>query len=201
MNDVIKINDYKLMEWLGLIIIWIMIFTQNITRNWLGEIGNQSLFALIGMFIGVSISIIYMWKRRKTINSHNRLSNRKQCQVESKWRGKGRQKLKIVDNIREKIRERNKIFLSLDIFFTLLVLYLAIHVIFISISGLVNTGVTEDSPTLLSSVMFFCLGLTYVVRVVEMVVTGKKEYFILSIFAGIFIISVSVFMMVLEYIK
>ncbi|SHN17758.1 hypothetical protein SAMN05216179_2299 [Gracilibacillus kekensis] len=109
--------------------------------------------------------------------------------------------MNIVAKIRKKASERNKKFLVLDILLTLLVLYLAIHVLFISISGLVNPNTTDDSPTLLSSVMFFCLGLTYVVRVIEMIVTGKKEYFVLSTFTAAFIISVSVFMMVLEYIK
>ncbi|WP_058307697.1 hypothetical protein [Gracilibacillus massiliensis] len=68
MKETTKINDYKLMEWFGFMIVLIMLFTEEITRNWLGEIWNLSLFAFIGILVGSCITFLYTWKRRKLIN-------------------------------------------------------------------------------------------------------------------------------------
>ncbi|WP_058307696.1 hypothetical protein [Gracilibacillus massiliensis] len=105
--------------------------------------------------------------------------------------------MKIVEKIRDKVSERHKLFLVLDILFSLFAIYFAVHGLFISIPGLLNPSVSNDIPSWIMFGMVFCLGLTYVIRVVEMVVTGKREYFILSLFAAIFIMSVSVYMFVL----
>ncbi|SFL58773.1 hypothetical protein SAMN04487943_102340 [Gracilibacillus orientalis] len=107
--------------------------------------------------------------------------------------------MKIVGEIQRKYRERNKLFLALDIFLSILMIYFAVRVLFISISGLVSSNPSTDSPTLLIFAMLFTLGLSSAVRVVEMLVIGKKEYLMLLLFSTIFVLSVSVYILLLDY--
>ncbi|UOQ46867.1 hypothetical protein MUN88_12265 [Gracilibacillus caseinilyticus] len=108
--------------------------------------------------------------------------------------------LNLVRTIQKKFRERNKTFLALDIFFSGLTIFFALRVLFESISALSSSDVSTDYSTSLMIGMSFCLGLTFVVRVVEMIVTRKKEYFKLLLLSTIFILAVTVYMFLLEYI-
>ncbi|WP_208590897.1 hypothetical protein [Gracilibacillus suaedae] len=63
-------NDYKLMQYFGYIVVIIMIFTDQITANWIGEIGSFSIFSLFGIFFGASLTFIYRFKEKK-LNNHN----------------------------------------------------------------------------------------------------------------------------------
>lgn len=126
------------------------------------------------------------------------------CLIVCLWRNLifkigGLVKLKIVGEIQRKYRERNKLFLALDIFLSILMIYFAVRVLFISISGLVSSNPSTDSPTLLIFAMLFTLGLSSAVRVVEMLVIGKKEYLMLLLFSTIFVLSVSVYILLLDY--
>lgn len=97
-------------------------------------------------------------------------------------RNRRRDGVKLIGKIQERYRERNKMFLALDIFLTLLTLYFAIRVLFISSQALVSTKYSTDFPNVLLFAMTFSIGLTYVVRIIEMLVTGKRKYFILHLF-------------------
>ncbi|MBP1947544.1 hypothetical protein [Virgibacillus litoralis] len=99
--------------------------------------------------------------------------------------------MKLICKIQERFRKRNKIFLALDIFLTLLTLYFAIRVLFISNQALVSAKHSTDFPNVLIFAMTLSLGLTYVVRVVEMLVTGKRKYFILHLIVAIIVLGVS----------
>lgn len=103
----------------------------------------------------------------------------------------GRNKMKRIDKIQERRRERNKLFLVMDIFLTLLSLYFAIRVLFITSEALVTTKHSTDFPNVLLFAMTISIGLTYVVRIIEMLVTGKRKYFILNLIAAFIILGVS----------
>ncbi|GAA0599289.1 hypothetical protein GCM10009001_14470 [Virgibacillus siamensis] len=93
--------------------------------------------------------------------------------------------MKLLDNIQERYRERNKLFLALDVLFTLLTTYLGIWLLFISIPVLVGSSQSVDSLNILINAAFFSLAMTYAVRVIEMFVTGEKRYFALTLVAAI----------------
>lgn len=99
--------------------------------------------------------------------------------------------MKLIGKIQERCRKRNKIFLALDIFLTLLTLYFAIRVLFISSHALVNAKYSTDFPNELIFAMTLSLGLTYAVQVIEMLVTGKRKYFILHLITAIIVLGVS----------
>ncbi|UOQ86568.1 hypothetical protein [Gracilibacillus salinarum] len=108
--------------------------------------------------------------------------------------------LDLLRKIKKQFEERNKTFLVLDIFFSGLTIFIALRLLFVSISALSRSDVSIDPSTSLMIGMLFCLGLTFVVRVVEMIVTRKKEYFISLLLTTVFILAVTVYMFLLEYI-
>lgn len=60
------------------------------------------------------------------------------------------------DYIQERYRERNKLYLFLDILFSLLTFYFAIRLLFIVIPALLVSNQSDDSaPALLASMIFF----------------------------------------------
>ncbi|WP_164669047.1 hypothetical protein [Virgibacillus doumboii] len=100
--------------------------------------------------------------------------------------------MKLISKIQEKCKERNKLFLILDVLFSLLTLYFAIRLLFVSTSALANSNDSTDLPYVLAFAMSLSLGLSWTVRVVEMLVTGKRKYFILHLIAAIIALGVSV---------
>lgn len=100
--------------------------------------------------------------------------------------------MKLIGKVQERCRERNKLFLALDILFTLLTIYFAIRLLFISNQALVSANYSTDFPNVLVFAMTLSLGLSYAVRVVEMLVTGKRKYFLLYLIVVIIVLGVSV---------
>ena len=99
--------------------------------------------------------------------------------------------MKLIGKIQERCRKRNRIFLALDISLTLLTLYFAISVLFISSHALVSAKYSTDFPNELIFAMTLSLGLNYVVRVIEMLVTGKRKYFFLHLLIVIIVLGIS----------
>ena len=99
--------------------------------------------------------------------------------------------MNLISNIQKKYRKSNKLVLSLKIIISAFATYFAIRVMFISISGLISSNHSSNTPNLLLFGMLFSLGLSNIVQVIEMLVTGKKEHFTLLLATTIFIMSVS----------
>ncbi|WP_099157092.1 hypothetical protein [Virgibacillus ndiopensis] len=94
--------------------------------------------------------------------------------------------MKLIDKTLERCRERIKLFLALDILFTLSAIYFSIRILFISTDVLVNEKYSTDFPNVLMLAMTFSLGMTYAIRVVEMLITGKIKYFLLYLFTALY---------------
>lgn len=88
--------------------------------------------------------------------------------------------------------QRNKLFLALDVLFSLLILYFAIRLLFVSTSALISSNYSNNLSNVLLFAMTLSMGLTWVVRVAEMLVTGKRQYFILYIIGATIVLGVSV---------
>lgn len=101
--------------------------------------------------------------------------------------------MKLIDNVQERCKERNKLFLALDVLFTLLTAYLGIQLLFISIPGLVGSSQSVDSLNILIIAAFFSLAITYAIRVIEMFVTGERRYFALTLVASIIFLVIAIF--------
>ncbi|MGP4042055.1 hypothetical protein ACTWP4_19435 [Gracilibacillus sp. D59] len=106
--------------------------------------------------------------------------------------------MKIGEKIQKKYLERNKLFLAIDIIFSVLTIYFAVRVLLISITGLVSSNPSTDSPTLLLFAMLFSLGLSNSVRVIEMLVIEKKEYFSFLLLSTLFVFSVSTYILLVD---
>ncbi|TFJ91244.1 hypothetical protein [Lentibacillus salicampi] len=99
--------------------------------------------------------------------------------------------MKFIDNIRERYKKRNKLFLSLDALFTLLTFYFALQILFVIIPVLSEPSQSSDSTPLLLAWMTLSLGLTYLVRVVEMLVTEKRNYLAMTSVAAIIVLGIA----------
>ncbi|GGK08222.1 hypothetical protein GCM10007063_33270 [Lentibacillus kapialis] len=99
--------------------------------------------------------------------------------------------MELIGKVQERCEERNKVFLTLDILFTLLSMGLAIWMLFLAIPAL--TGSSQLFLIILTIFMTFFLGMTYGIRVVEMIVTGKREYFALMLFSAILMFGIAIF--------
>lgn len=100
--------------------------------------------------------------------------------------------MKLINHIQERYKERNRFFLLLDVICTLVTLYFATRILFIVIPGLTGSNVSDDSPLLLLGAnMILFLGLSHAVRVVEMIVTGKRRYFALTLVTTIIILGIA----------
>jgi len=97
----------------------------------------------------------------------------------------------MVSKIQEKYRESNKLFLALKVLLSAFTIYFAIQVLFISILGLVSSDTSTVVPNLLFFGMFFSLGLSNAVELVEMFVTKKKEKFTPLLITTLFLLGVS----------
>ncbi|GAB3803499.1 hypothetical protein [Virgibacillus kimchii] len=107
----------------------------------------------------------------------------------------GGDKLKMVSKTQEKYRKSNKLILGLKALFSVLTIYFAGRVIFITISGLMGSGPAPAvSGNLFFGMMFF-LGLSNVVYLVEMYVNGKKKHFRLLLITTSFLLIGSAYML------
>lgn len=98
----------------------------------------------------------------------------------------------------KKIQEeykKSKLFFIIKALLTIITIYFAVRVIFIAILGLLNSNPLPSKMYLLLFAMLFSLGLSSVVKIVEMSIYKEKEYFILHLASAIFILSVSVFIL------
>lgn len=100
--------------------------------------------------------------------------------------------MKLIGKIQERCKERNKLFLALEVLFSLLTLYFAIRLLFISTSALENSNYSTDLANVLTFAMTLSLGLAWTARVIDMLVTGKRQYFILLLIGTIIVLGVSV---------
>lgn len=103
--------------------------------------------------------------------------------------------MKIVSRIQKKYRKSNKLFFVLKVLLSASIIYFAVRVLFVSISGLVSSNSSFEDPTVLLFGMLFSIGLSNAVQVIEMLVTGKKEYFKLMLITTIFVLGVSVYVL------
>ncbi|QKY71258.1 hypothetical protein [Lentibacillus sp. CBA3610] len=101
--------------------------------------------------------------------------------------------MKLIDKIQERYKERNKVFLTLDILFTLLSMGVAIWMLFLAIPALTGSSQSTHFLVILTIVMTIFLGMTYGIRVIEMIVTGKREYFALMLFVTILMFGIATF--------
>jgi len=100
--------------------------------------------------------------------------------------------VKLIGKIQESCKERNKLFLALEVLFSLLTLYFATRLLFISTSALGNSNYSIDLANVLNFGMTLSLGLAWTSRVLEMLVTGKRQYFVLLLIGTIIVLGVSV---------
>lgn len=98
--------------------------------------------------------------------------------------------MKLIYKIQERCRERNKLFLALDILFTLSTIYFAFRILLVSI--IVGPNNSGDFKNVLFFAMTFSLGLSYAVRVVEMLVIGKRRYFAVTLIAAIIALGIAI---------
>ncbi|PIC95927.1 hypothetical protein CSV69_08970 [Sporosarcina sp. P26b] len=92
---------------------------------------------------------------------------------------------------------KSKLFFVVKAFLTVATIYFAVRVIYISISGLLNSSVLPNKIIFLLFFMLFFLGLSNLVKVIEMFIYKQKKYFTLQIVITIFILAVSVFIIVI----
>lgn len=98
--------------------------------------------------------------------------------------------MKFIDNILEKNKKRNKLFLSFEVLFSILMFYFALRILLVTIPGLFEPSQPIDSVPLLVTFMTLSLGLIYLVRVFEMLVTKKRNYFALTL--GVTVIALGI---------
>ncbi|RCW64219.1 hypothetical protein DFR57_1145 [Saliterribacillus persicus] len=97
----------------------------------------------------------------------------------------------MLSRIQERYRKSNKVFLALRFILTVFVIYFAVRVLVISISGLTNSIYSTNYPGYLTFGMIFSLALSYVVQLIEMLVSNKKEHFTLLLITTIIMLGVS----------
>jgi|SRR5690625_2340339 len=85
--------------------------------------------------------------------------------------------MKFIDHIRERYKKRNKLFLSLDVLFSILTLYFAFRILF----EIIPLNQFTNSVLLLLAFMTLSIGLVYLVRVIEMLIMRKRNYFALTL--------------------
>lgn len=104
--------------------------------------------------------------------------------------------MKFIDHIRARYKERNKLFLSLDVLFSILMLYFSFRILF----EIIPLNQSTDSVPLLLAFMTLSIGLIYLVRVIEMLVTRKRNYFALTLGVTIFalILAIMEFYLILD---
>ncbi|WP_163580915.1 hypothetical protein [Gracilibacillus saliphilus] len=107
----------------------------------------------------------------------------------------------MIESLKKRYRERNKLFLTLDITFRIATLYFAVQLIFYSVSGLISSNPSSYSSEFLTIGMLFSLGLMNAVNVVEMIVSGKRKYLTSLVISTIFVFGVAIFIWFLSYIK
>lgn len=88
-------------------------------------------------------------------------------------------------------------FFVIKAFLTVITIYFAVRVIFISTFGLLNANPLDNKMNLLLFGMLFSLGLSNLVKVVEMLIYKKKEYFTILLVSTIFVLGVSVFILLI----
>ncbi|GAA0459598.1 hypothetical protein [Alkalibacillus silvisoli] len=106
--------------------------------------------------------------------------------------------MSVLAKVKEKYKQSNKFLLALKVLFSALTIYFAIHVIFISTSGLVSSDPSTEFPGLLLFGMLLSLGLANVVELVEMLVAKKREQFTILLMATIFVLGVSFYILSLS---
>lgn len=99
--------------------------------------------------------------------------------------------MKLINYIQEKCKKRNKLFLSLDVIFNILTLFFALRLLYVTIPSFLEPSQSVDSIPLLLACMTLSLGLIYLVRVIEMLVTRKRNYFVLSLSVAIFALTIA----------
>ncbi|MFO1444583.1 hypothetical protein KDN24_15530 [Bacillus sp. Bva_UNVM-123] len=104
--------------------------------------------------------------------------------------------MRILDRIQEEYR-KSKFFFILKVLISIIAIYFAFRVIFISISGLRNASPLPDNMNLLLFGMLFFLGLSNAVQLVEMSMNKKKEYFKLLFVSTILSFGGSVFILLM----
>lgn len=101
----------------------------------------------------------------------------------------------MIGGIQEKYRKSNKLFLGLKALFGIFTVYFTVRIIFLSISGLMSSSPAPAVPTELFFGMMFFLGLSNVVYLIEMSVTGKKKHFALLLITTILLLIGSAYML------
>jgi len=92
---------------------------------------------------------------------------------------------------------KSKLFFALKSLTTIIAIYFAIRVIFISTSGLINDKPIPDNMDILLFGLLFFLGLSNAVELVEMVIHKKKQSFKLLLATTIFLFVVSFYILLI----
>lgn len=96
----------------------------------------------------------------------------------------------------QKEYKKSKLLFIIKAILTLTTMYFAIRVIYVSISGLLNSTVLPDKIILLLFGMLLFLGLSSFIRVIEMVIYNKRKYLMLQLITTVFILGVAMFVWV-----
>lgn len=99
--------------------------------------------------------------------------------------------MKFIDNILERYKKRNKLFLTLDVIFRILTLYFALRILFVTIPGLLEPSQSIEPVPWLLAFMTLSLGLIYLVRVIEMLVTRERNYIALTLGVTVFALGIA----------
>ncbi|MEV9639574.1 hypothetical protein ABZ756_02600 [Mammaliicoccus sciuri] len=103
-------------------------------------------------------------------------------------------KLKMISKIQEEYK-KSKLFFVIKALLSVTTIYFAIRVLIISTSGLSNSDPIPEKLNLLLFGMLFSLGLSSIVKIVEMFIYKQKEYFTLQVVSTIFILGVSIYLL------
>lgn len=102
----------------------------------------------------------------------------------------------MVSTLREKFNNSNKVLFLLKAVFSVLTIYFALRVIYVSTSALLGyTNPSGDPQQSLLFWMLLSLGLSNTVEVIDMFLAGKKKYFGLLVVSTIFTLGVAMFIL------
>lgn len=104
--------------------------------------------------------------------------------------------MKIFNKFQEEYN-KSKLFFIIKALLAVTTLYFAVSVIFISSSGLLNSNALPDEMSLLLFGMLLSLGLSNLVKVVEMLIYKQRKYLTLQLVSTIFILGVSIFILLI----
>ncbi|WP_027964117.1 hypothetical protein [Halalkalibacillus halophilus] len=87
----------------------------------------------------------------------------------------------VINKVQERYRESNKKLYFLGLFFSLIAIYFALHVIYISVTGLMGSH-SDEVPLILQMGIYIFLSLTFAVELLQAILLKRKKYIFMFVF-------------------